>query len=83
MEIEWLLFATADAPEKVIAFYESDQKTKAKRDEHGGHDVDSKTADRDSMSIIPTAKAQHYPHCATKANASEKTVILVSRAVGG
>jgi hypothetical protein len=83
MEIEWMLFASADAPEEVIAFYERDEKSRAKRDEHGGYDIASKSAARDRMSIIPAAKASHYPHCATRATANEKTVILVSRAVGG
>jgi hypothetical protein len=83
MEIEWLLFATADAPQKVIAFYEREEKSKAKRDEHGAFSITSKSAARDKMSIIPTEKAQHYPHCKTKAADGDKTVILVSRAIGG
>lgn len=83
MEIEWILFASPDTPEKVIAFYEADQKTKAKRDGRGGYDIPTRAGDRDSMTIIPAAKASGYPHCAAKAAANEPTVILVSRAVGG
>lgn len=83
MEIEWMSYATADAPEKVVAFYENDQKTKAKPDRRGGYDVDAAGNERDKMSIIPAGKAKHYPSCSTHAASHEKTVIIVSRATGG
>lgn len=83
MEIDWMLYATTDAPEKVIAFYERDQKTRAKREARGGYEITSRTGDRESLTIIPAAKADGYPHCSKKAAANELTVILVSSAVGG
>lgn len=83
MEIEWQSFAVADAPEKVVAFYEKDQKTRAEKQEHDSYHLTSSTAPRDKMSIFPPSQAGHHPKCDKKAKGNERTVILISRLVGG
>jgi hypothetical protein len=83
MEIEWQSFAVSDPPEKVAAFYERDQKTRAEKDEHDGYHITAPGAPRDKMSIFPPSQATHHPSCSKKAKSSERTVILVSRLVGG
>jgi hypothetical protein len=83
MEIEWQSFAVAESSEKVAAFFEQDQKARAEKDEHSGYTLTAPADPRDKMSIFPSSQAAHHPSCAIKARSSERTVIMVSRMVGG
>jgi len=83
MEIEWMSFATGDAEDQVVAFYERDQKTKASQAQDGGYRVEAAKNPRDKMSIVAREKASRFPSCETRARLPEQTVIIVSRATGG
>jgi hypothetical protein len=76
MEIHWRSFATPDAFEKVVTFYE---KTKVKDVEKEPDSV-SFHQDQDTVLAVHTASPVHYPTCENKPKSGEKTVIIVSRA---
>jgi hypothetical protein len=78
MEIHWRSYATLDATEKVIAFYE---KTKVKDVEKGSDSITFQL-DKDTHLSVYAASAAHYPTCENKPKSDEKTIIVVSRATG-
>lgn len=84
MEIEWYLFASPDPLAKVVGKYETETGRRAISDgERAGVGLTSARNARDKMSIYPSDKAAGYPGCASKARAGERTLILISRGIGG
>lgn len=84
MEIEWYLFAVADPQGKVATHYERETSRHAVPESgRAGVGLTSARNPRDSMSIFPSEKASGYPSCASKARPGERTLILVSRGIGG
>ncbi len=84
MEIEWALFAVADPVAAVVSHFERESSARASSDgERGGLGLTSARSPRDKMSIFAKEKAAAYPGCASHARAGERTLILVSRGIGG
>ncbi len=79
MHILWRSYATVDALDRVIAFYERDTGRKTRPGAGGapGLELD---ADR-KLAIYPAARSEEFPSCAVKPAAGERTVILVSTAI--
>jgi hypothetical protein len=80
IEIAWQSYATTDAPDRVVAFYEKDQKTKSTAGDAGEKSIHAPARDDDLVSIIAADKADKLPHCATAPAADARTVIVVSSA---
>ena len=80
MEISWQSYATDDPVERVVAFYEKDQKTKATTGDAGEKTIRAAARADDILSIIAAERADKLPHCETAPPAEAKTVIVVSSA---
>jgi hypothetical protein len=77
MHLEWRSYATAAAPEEVVAFYR-DAPGEKTRDHPGALRL---AAGDLRLTIFPVAEASRYPSCAEAPAATERTVILVSKAI--
>jgi hypothetical protein len=78
LEISWQSYATEDAVERVVAFYEKDQKAKATTGDAGEKTLHAPARDDDVISIIAAERADKLPHCETAPPAKARTVIVVS-----
>lgn len=80
MEIAWQSYSTEDPIERVVAFYEKDQKAKSSSGDAGEKTIRAPARADDVLSIIAAERADKLPHCETAPPAAAKTVIVVSSA---
>ena len=80
LEISWQSYATEDPVERVVAYYEKDQKTKATTGDAGEKTLRAPARRDDVLSIIAAERADKLPHCETAPPAEARTVIVVSSA---
>jgi hypothetical protein len=78
LHIQWIGFATADAPERVSDFYARNTSgAAAERSSHGLTQL--RGSKREVLSVMIAAR-QGYPTCEVKPAKSDRTVIIVSTA---
>lgn len=76
MHIMWSTHATADAFDKVVAFYEKGLGKKAKAEANGSKKIE---VDRDHhVSIYAAKNNDAFPSCETKPKAGEATIVMLS-----
>jgi len=80
VEIAWQSYATEDPVERVVAFYEKDQKAQATTGDAGEKTIRAAARADDVLSIIAAERSDKLPHCENAPPAEAKTVILVSSA---
>jgi len=78
MHILWTAYVTRDDPEKAGAFY-----LNTEGNEHAERDRKRLTFRRsDKVLSIHHASAKDYPDCGKRPSPGEKTVLIVSQAIG-
>jgi hypothetical protein len=80
MHLTWRSYATRDSLDTVVAHYEKATGRKATTLASGERRLEWNANHK--LGIYPAADNDRFPHCETKPARDERTVILISTAVG-
>jgi hypothetical protein len=79
MHVTWSSYATKDSVSTVVAFYE---KSSGRVATSGGNGERQLEWDKDhKLDIYPASRNDRFPHCDTRPEKGERTVILMSNVV--